>query len=94
MSRILVTVIASLAQCAVLFWFFAPYNTDTIKGLPSRNAKTFLLAALVVFLSGLWLRLGPSPIATKSFRLIAWSYSLVEAIKIRREQERRRRQAN
>lgn len=64
------TMFTGFAECAILFWFFAPYTTVGVaESLPGRNARTFLLAALVVFVSILWRRLGSSPIPAKSFSL-------------------------
>ncbi len=64
------TMFTSFAGCAVLFWFFAPYNTVGVAdALPGRSIGTFLVAALVLILNSTWRRFGPSPIATASFSL-------------------------
>ena len=74
------TVFTGFAECAVLFWFFAPYNTVGLKSLPGRSARTFLLAALVVFVSVLWRRFGPSPIAAKSFSLKKSTFLMIRRL--------------
>ena len=74
------TVFTGFAECAVLFWFFAPYNTVGLQSLPGRSARTFLLAALVVFVSVLWRRFGPSPIAAKSFSLKKSTFLMIRRL--------------
>lgn len=75
------TMCTCFATYAVLFWFFAPYNTVGVADfLPDRSVGTFLLAALVIFLNRIWRRLGPSPIATASFSLNKSTFMMIRRL--------------
>lgn len=77
------TIITGFAECAVLFWLFAPYNTVGVaESLPGRTARTFLLAALVIFFSVLWRRFGLAPIAAESFPLKKSTFIMIRRLAI------------